>query len=187
MSRLTRDGTAEPASRDQFLRCEREQGKFEREQGNVHFRCSADHEQSWQPYPVAPYSCCFICDDSTYILAGVITDLPLLRDIGSIRDRRSRSQVTSYISEITNSTLAASAVRPSNSKLHFSCFSCQTQQERSRYAISVVPPHAPYCWCQRASKYCEAQSTVPMSDRDWQVCAHTHNILTGADTSTVCS
>ena len=41
---------AEPASRDQFLRRERGQGK------NIHFSCSADHEQDWQPYPVDPYS-----------------------------------------------------------------------------------------------------------------------------------
>ena len=45
MSRLTRDGTAEPVSRDQF---------------------SADHEQDWQPYPVDPYSFA-IFDDQTYI------------------------------------------------------------------------------------------------------------------------
>ena len=48
MSRLTRDGTAEPVSRDQILR--REQG-----QGKVHFTCSADHEQDWQTYSVDPY------------------------------------------------------------------------------------------------------------------------------------
>ena len=58
MSRLTRDGTAEPVSRDQILR-------HAREQGNAHFPCSADHEQDWQPYPVDPYSA--ICDDHTYI------------------------------------------------------------------------------------------------------------------------
>ena len=39
-----RDG--EPVPRDQILR--REQGL----QGNVHFPCSADNEQDWQPYPV---------------------------------------------------------------------------------------------------------------------------------------
>ena len=51
MSRLTRDGTAEPVSRDQILR-------HERGQGNIHFLCSADHdEQDWQPYPVDPYPC----------------------------------------------------------------------------------------------------------------------------------
>ena len=52
MSRLTRDGTgpAEPVSLDQILR--RERG-----QGNIHFLCSAAHEQDWQPYPVDPYSC----------------------------------------------------------------------------------------------------------------------------------
>ena len=58
MNRLTRDGTAEPVSRDQILR-------HERGQGSVHFPCSADHEQDWQPYPVDPYST--ICDDHTYI------------------------------------------------------------------------------------------------------------------------
>ena len=46
---LTRDGTAEPVSRDQILRRERGQGK-------MYFPCSADHEQDWQPYPVNPYS-----------------------------------------------------------------------------------------------------------------------------------
>ena len=42
MSRLARDGTAEPISRDQMLR--RERG-----QGNIYFLCSADPEQDWQP------------------------------------------------------------------------------------------------------------------------------------------
>ena len=58
MSRLTRDGTAESVSRDQILR-------HARGQGNIHFPCSVDHEQDWQPYPVDPYSA--ICDDQTYI------------------------------------------------------------------------------------------------------------------------
>ena len=49
MRRLTRDGTAEPVSRDQILR--RKRG-----QGDIYFLCSADHEQDWQPYPVDPYS-----------------------------------------------------------------------------------------------------------------------------------
>ena len=46
---MTRDGVVEPVSRDQILRLE--QG-----QGNIHFPCSADHEQNWQPYTVDPYS-----------------------------------------------------------------------------------------------------------------------------------
>ena len=46
MSKLTRDWTAEPVSRDQILR--RERG-----QRIIHFPCSAaDHEQDWQPCPV---------------------------------------------------------------------------------------------------------------------------------------
>ena len=61
MSRLTRDGTAELVSRDKILR--RERG-----QGNIHFSCSDDHEQDWQPYPVDPYSpATSICDDHIYI------------------------------------------------------------------------------------------------------------------------
>ena len=43
MSRLTRDGTAEPVLRDQIL-------MRERGQGNIDFPCSADHVQEWQPY-----------------------------------------------------------------------------------------------------------------------------------------
>ena len=58
VSRLTRDGTAEPASRDQILR--RGRG-----QGNHHFPCSADHVQDGQPYPVDPYYC-YMCDH-TYV------------------------------------------------------------------------------------------------------------------------
>ena len=63
MSRLTRDGTAEPVSRDQILR--RKRG-----QRNINFPCSADHEQDWQPYPVDLYSC-YMCD-YTYIHTYVI-------------------------------------------------------------------------------------------------------------------
>ena len=58
MNRLTRDGTAEPVSRDQVPR-------HARGQGNIQFPCSTDHEQDWQPYPVDPYSA--TCDDHTYI------------------------------------------------------------------------------------------------------------------------
>ena len=47
MSKLTRDGTAEPVTRDQILR-------RERRQRIIHFPCSAaDHEQQdWQTCPV---------------------------------------------------------------------------------------------------------------------------------------
>ena len=44
MSRLTRDGTAGPISRDQILRHARGHGEY-------YFPCLADHEQDWQPYP----------------------------------------------------------------------------------------------------------------------------------------
>ena len=39
----------EPVSRDQNLR-------REREQRNIKFPCSANHEQDWQPYLGDPYS-----------------------------------------------------------------------------------------------------------------------------------
>ena len=64
MSRLTRDGSAEPVSRDQILR--RERG-----QGNIHFSCSADHEQDWQPYPVDQYSC-YLCNYIRLLLWTVL-------------------------------------------------------------------------------------------------------------------
>ena len=53
MSRLTREGTAEPVSRDQFLRRE------ERGQGNIIFLpCSADHKHFLlQQYIYTPVRC----------------------------------------------------------------------------------------------------------------------------------
>ena len=90
MSRLTRDGTAEPVSRDQNLR-------HARGQGNVHFPCSADHEQDWQPYPVDPYSA--ICDDHTYIhtypVIYVVANNPVrgLLDIKKIRGTSTKLQL----------------------------------------------------------------------------------------------
>ena len=53
MSRLARDGTIEPVSRDQILR--RERG-----QRNIHFPCPADHEQDWQPYPIDLYTLLYV-------------------------------------------------------------------------------------------------------------------------------
>ena len=79
MNRLTRDGTAEPVSRDPILR-------HARGQGNVHFPCSADHEQDWQSCPVDPHSA--ICDDHTYIVyihTGSITVGKFLLDIILLR------------------------------------------------------------------------------------------------------
>ena len=62
MSRLTRDGTAEPVSRDQIFR-------HERGQEDVFFSCSADLVQDWQPYPVDPYSC-YVCDHTLHTSSG---------------------------------------------------------------------------------------------------------------------
>ena len=55
MSRLTRDGTAEPVSRDKFSGASGDRGIL------FYFPCSADHEQDWEPYPVDPF-CCYMCD-----------------------------------------------------------------------------------------------------------------------------
>ena len=60
MSRLTRDGTAEPVSKNHILR--REQG-----QGNIHFLCSANHEQGWIGNLTRLIITLAICDDHTYI------------------------------------------------------------------------------------------------------------------------
>ena len=68
MSRLTRDGAAEPVPRDQILR-------HERGQENIHFPCSADHGQDWQPYPVDSYSC-YVCN-YTYIVLLLLFEQPL--------------------------------------------------------------------------------------------------------------
>ena len=40
--------------------------RSKRGQGNIHFPCSVDHEQDWQPYPADLHSA-IICDDHTYI------------------------------------------------------------------------------------------------------------------------
>ena len=54
MSRLARGGTVEPVSQDQIII------RREPVQGNIHFRCSADHEQDWESHPVDHYSC-YMC------------------------------------------------------------------------------------------------------------------------------
>ena len=73
MSRLTHDETAEPVSRDHILR--RKHG-----QGNVHFTCSTDHKQDWQPYPVGPYiyySCYMMCDHAYMMTFFILFYFPV--------------------------------------------------------------------------------------------------------------
>ena len=65
MSRLTRDGTTGTVAPHQFFR--RERGH-----GNIHFPCSAEHKQDWQPYPVDPYSC-HMCDHIYSLLVQTIS------------------------------------------------------------------------------------------------------------------
>ena len=72
MSRLTRDGAAEPVSRDPISRARTGTGEY-------YFPCSADSEQDWQPYAVDPYSA--ICDYHTYIHTYTHTYIRLIRDL----------------------------------------------------------------------------------------------------------
>ena len=64
-SRLTtRDGTAEPVSRDQILRRQRGQGKIPSSS------CSADHEQDWLPYLLIQHvmsMCVYVCVLSSHL------------------------------------------------------------------------------------------------------------------------
>ena len=54
------------AGRDRRNRLARRNSQARTRTGKyIHFPCSADHDQDWQPYPVDPYSC-YKCDH-TYI------------------------------------------------------------------------------------------------------------------------
>ena len=61
MSRLTRDGTAKPVSRNQYSGANG---------GKEIFPCSADHKQDWQPYAVDLYSA--VCRDHTYMYTYMV-------------------------------------------------------------------------------------------------------------------
>ena len=43
-----------------------------RRQGNIHFSCSADHEQDWQSYPVDPYSCYYMYNHIVYSYVHIL-------------------------------------------------------------------------------------------------------------------
>ena len=58
MSKLTRDGIAEPSRKKTKL-------SGANRDRNIFFSCSADHEQDWQPYPVD--ASLAICDGHTDI------------------------------------------------------------------------------------------------------------------------
>ena len=64
MSRLARDVTAEPVSRNQILRRERVLIVH----GNINFPCFADHEPDLQPYPVDPYSLLYVINIYTWYI-----------------------------------------------------------------------------------------------------------------------
>ena len=98
MSRLTRDGTAEPVSRDQVLR--RERGQI-----NIIFSCAADHEQDWQPYPVDPYSA--ICDNHDDKITYVPTTLCISYHQGHAISKLQKLSLITYSSESEESRRAS--------------------------------------------------------------------------------
>ena len=75
MGGMTRDGTAEPVSRDQILRRERGQGK-------TYFPCSADHEQDWQPYPIGPCTLLNVLTRHTSYILHTIRSIRLIYSAG---------------------------------------------------------------------------------------------------------
>ena len=128
MSRLTRDGTAEPFSRDQNLR-------HARGQGSIHFPCSADHEQDWQPYPVDPYSA--IYDDHTYILENNPAGLnraEIERVVGNQYNRVLRQQEDLKALSASKGTVTANCGKGKNRRLHHkfdgNCFNCGKKGHR---------------------------------------------------------
>ena len=72
MSRLTRDETAKPVSRDQILR-------NERGQGNIIFPSSADDEQDWQPYRVDPHSAIYVMTIHNRCTRGTSSHIQILK------------------------------------------------------------------------------------------------------------
>ena len=80
-----------------------------REQGNIHFPCSADHEQDWQAYPVDPYSA-IIYDDHTYIHTYI---LPRVRRHGASKPQGSSERVLPW--QVTMDQL----IFPSLSHTHY--------------------------------------------------------------------
>ena len=82
MSKLTRNGTAEPVSPDQTL-------SRGRGQENIHFPFSADHEQDWQPYPVVTYSSHMLWPYKV----GAIKDLEVKTEAKRSREKAAASRV----------------------------------------------------------------------------------------------
>ena len=135
MSRLTRDGTAELVSRDQILR-------HARGQGNVHFPCSADHEQDWQPYPVDPYSA--ICDDHTYpperhqigarkrrTPGNTILSQPYRRRVSTDRPNRESSQLATSLESEPGLTPAGKTLPDSYPETRF-----RRERARDKYTCN---------------------------------------------------
>ena len=113
MGRLMRDGTAEPASRDQILR--RERGK-----GNIPFPCSADHEQIWQPYPV------------NHTLAICVTIYTYIHPAG--KQERYFEEISKYWFPLVRPTLmGTNNFNENGSNMFCLCFSMLWERDRHRF------------------------------------------------------
>ena len=53
---IGRNSVSEHQIQPEHGECARPNSPVRTVTGNIHFPCSADHEQDWQPYPVKPYS-----------------------------------------------------------------------------------------------------------------------------------
>ena len=73
MSRLTRDGTAEPVSRHNFIGTNGHREIFS-------LLCSDDQEKDWKPYPVDPYSCLYVMAIHTHSGPNMTGRLNLSRE-----------------------------------------------------------------------------------------------------------
>ena len=136
MNRLTRDGTAEPVSRGQILR-------HARGQGNIHFPCSADHEQDWQPYPVDPYSA--IRDDHTYIHTYIST-ICYSRNLGGvIPEVSTKFSLSVEMSRLTRDGTVESVSRDQILMCERVDFPCSADIEQDWQPYPVDPYS--YCMC----------------------------------------
>ena len=176
MNRLTRDGTAEPVSRDQILR-------HARGQGNVHFPCSADHEQDWQPYPVDPYSA--MCDDHTYMHTYIHTYIPYT--VYNIKTRGKKKTETGQVHDRTplfkstdHSIFMQLLLPPQNLRRRHQLSARCTTPLRLRCNVlrcivlnrnvlyCIVLPGTLYCTVPFCSKNEKSKHMLPSQGYDWR-------------------
>ena len=145
MNRLTRDGTAEPVSRDRILR--RVRG-----QENIYFPCSANHEQDWEPYPVDPYSC-YMCDHtyihthSPYIHTGTYVHKQTCTVFSSPTDILGCTHIARvYINRVRLPNLLVVSWTPGKMNISLSPFASENLVSRDGFGRPVPrqPAHSPH-------------------------------------------